>query len=217
MARSISMCAGLHLALDDFAGAKELTEQAREVNRLGGHVNVTASTGVDLLLTYIRHHEAGRAEELLSKVREDVMKTTFTHAWLLALRFAQAQAEVKLGQGAYAEAIRSTEESLARARQTGRMKYEVLGLQTQAQALAGLGRTNEAIPMMRAALERARLVGDPALFLRVAAALLAIEGDDSLLAEAHATIERITEAMPPDLRRTFVETEPVRLVARLCQ
>jgi hypothetical protein len=63
-----------------------------------------------------------------------VMTTAGTHVWLLALRLAQAQAEIKLAQGAYAEAIRFTEDSLARARQSGRVKYEVLGLQTQALA-----------------------------------------------------------------------------------
>jgi hypothetical protein len=59
------------------------------------------------------------------------------------------------------------------------------------------------------------MIGDPALFLRVAAALLAIEGDDLLLAEARAAVERITQALPEELRRRFVDTEPVRLVARL--
>jgi class 3 adenylate cyclase/tetratricopeptide (TPR) repeat protein len=215
VARSISMNAGLHLALGDFARAEALTQEAREVNRLAEFANVTASTGLDLVLNYTRRHEPGRAEEMLPRVAEDVKNTTFSHGWLLALRFAQAQAEVKLGQGAYTEALRFTEDSLARARQTGRLKYEVLGLQTQALVLAGLGRTKEAIPTLRTAIERARLVGDPALFLRTASALLAIEGDDLLLAEAHATVERITKALPEELRHTFVETEPVQLVARL--
>ena len=59
------------------------------------------------------------------------------------------------------------------------------------------------------------MIGDPALFLRVAASLLSIEGDDTLLAEARAAVERIREALPEELRRRFVEAEPVRLVARL--
>jgi tetratricopeptide (TPR) repeat protein len=215
VARSIAMCAGLHLVLGDFAGAEDLTREAREVNRLGGHVNVTASTGVDLVLNFTRRHEAGRAEELLPTAWEDVRKAVGSHAWLMALRFAQAQAEVRLAQGAYVEALRFTEDTLARARQTGRVKYEVLGLQTQAEALVGLGQTKDAIPKLHTALERARRIADPALFLRVAAALLAIEGDDLLLAEAHATVERIKKALPEELRRTFLDTEPVRLVARL--
>jgi tetratricopeptide (TPR) repeat protein len=218
VARSISMRAGLHLVLGDFAGAEELTWEAREVNRLGRLANVTASTGIDLLLNFSRRHEAGRAEEILPSVAEDVMKVVGTqtgHAWLMALRFAQAQAEVRLAQGAYDDALRFTEESLARARQSGRVKYEVLGLQTQAEAQAGLGQTNAAIPVLRSALGRARMIGDPALFLRVAAALLAVEGDDQLLAEAKAATGHITQALPDALRRTFVGTEPVRLVERL--
>jgi hypothetical protein len=58
-------------------------------------------------------------------------------------------------------------------------------------------------------------VGDPVLFLRVATGLLAIEGDDALLAETQGTIDRMTAPLPDDLRRIFVETKPVRLVARL--
>jgi tetratricopeptide (TPR) repeat protein len=215
VARSISMNAGLHLALGDYARAELLTEEAREVNRLVRHPNVEASTGVDLLLSYTRRHEPDRAEKLLPTVAEDVMNVTGAHHWLLALRFAQAQAEVRLEQGAFRNALLFTEISLSRAKQTGRLKYEVLGLQTQGEALAGLGRTKEAIPLLRTAVERARMIGDPALFLRVAAALLAIEGDDTLLAEAKAAVERIREALPDSLRRPFVETEPVRLVARL--
>jgi class 3 adenylate cyclase/tetratricopeptide (TPR) repeat protein/DNA-binding XRE family transcriptional regulator len=215
VARSISMNAGLHLALGDYGRAQDLTEQAREVNRMVGFDSVTASTGVDLLLTFTRRHEPGRADEILARVKEIVMKLVGSHLWLLALRLAQAQAEVKLAQGAYTEALRCTEESLTRAKQTGRLKYEVLGLQTQAQALAGLGRTNDAIPTLRAAVERARMIGDPALFLHVAAALLAIEGDDLLLAEAVATVKRITEALPDELQRAFSDTESVQLVSRL--
>jgi class 3 adenylate cyclase/tetratricopeptide (TPR) repeat protein len=215
VARSISMCAGLHLALGDFARAEELTEEAREVNRLVGFANVTASTGVDLVLNFTRRHAAGRAEELLPSLKDDVMKAFGSHAWLLALRFAQAQAEVRFEQGAFADAIRCTEESLDRARHTGRGKYEVLGLQTQAQALAGLGQTKQAIPLLRTAVERARMIGDPALFLRVAGVLLAVQGDDLLLAEVEAAVERIEQALPDELRRTFAETEPVQLVAHL--
>jgi class 3 adenylate cyclase/tetratricopeptide (TPR) repeat protein len=215
VARSISMRAGLHLALGNFTRAELLTEEAQEVNRLIGFGNVTASTGVDLVLNFTRRHEPGRAEEILSSVAEAVSKAVGSHQWLLALRFAQAQAEVRLAQGAYADAIHCTEDSLARARQTGRVKYEVLGLQTQAEALSGLGQTKEAIPLLRTALERARIIGDSALFLRVAASLLALEGDDLLLAEAEAAVERIRKALPDALLRTFVEAEPVRLVGRL--
>jgi tetratricopeptide (TPR) repeat protein len=215
LARSISMHAGLHLALGDYAGAEELTEEAREVNCAVRFPNVTASTGIDLLLMCARRHDVGRAEGLLPHVREGVTKASGSHGWLMALRFAQAQAEVALAREALDEALRFAEDSIAQARQRGRVKYEVLGLQTRAQALARQGRSKDAIGELRAAIALAHPMGDPALFLRVVSALLAIEGDDALLTEARATVERIATALPGDLRRTFLDTDTVRLVARL--
>jgi tetratricopeptide (TPR) repeat protein len=215
LARAISMHAGLHLALGDYAGAEALTEEAREVNRAVQFPNVTASTGIDLLLNLARRHEVGRAEGLLPQVGEDVTKTAGSHTWLMALRFAQAHAEVALARGAFDEARRLAEEGIAQAQARGRVKYEVLGLQTHAQALAEQGRTNAAIGELRAAVALARPLGDPALLLRTVAALLAIEGDDALLAEARATVERSAAALPDDLRRIVLETDTVRLVAQL--
>jgi hypothetical protein len=144
-----------------------------------------------------------------------VGKTVLGHTWLLAMRFVQAQAEVALARGALEEALQFAGESIAAARQHGRVKYEVLGRQTHAQALAALGRTKEAIVALHAAVARARPVGDPALFLRVATALLAIEGDDALLAETQGTIDRMAAALPDELRRVFLNAEPVQLVVRL--
>jgi tetratricopeptide (TPR) repeat protein len=215
LARAISMCAGLHLALGDYARAETLSEEAHEVSRGIQFINATASTGVDLLLTFARRQEPGRAEGLLSSVGEAVVQTTGGHAWLVGMRFAQAQAEVALARGALEDATHAAIASVAAARQHGRVKYEVLGMQTHAQALAALGRTKEAIVNLRSAVERARPVGDPALFLRVASGLLAIEGDDELLAETRVTIDRMAAPLPDELRRIFLETEPVRLVARL--
>jgi class 3 adenylate cyclase/tetratricopeptide (TPR) repeat protein len=215
LARAISMCAGLHLTLGDYARAETLSEEAHEVSRGIQFTNAMASTGVDLLLTFARRQEPGRADGLLASVREAVVQTSGAHTWLVGMRFAQAQAEVALARGAPRDALDFTAESVAAARRCGRVKYEALGLQTHAQALDALGRTREAIMELRSAVDRARPVGDPALFLRVASGLLAIEGDDALLAETQVTIDRIAAPLPDELRRIFVETEPVRLVARL--
>jgi tetratricopeptide (TPR) repeat protein len=215
LARAISMCAGLYLALGDHATAESVTAEAQQVNQLVHFPNVTASTGVDLLLTYARRHDPARAIGLLPDVEKAVAQSTPSHHWLLQMRFAQAQAEVALARGALEEALRHAQDGVAQARQCGRPKYAVLGRQTHAQALHALGRTTEAIAELRAAIERARPVGDPALFLRVAAALLAIEGDDRLLAETQATVERMAAVLPDDLRQVFLGSESARLVARL--
>jgi hypothetical protein len=52
--------------------------------------------------------------------------------------------------------------------------------------------------------------------LRVATTLLAIDGDDALLAETLGTVERISAALPnAELRKCFEAAEPVRLLVKL--
>jgi hypothetical protein len=139
---------------------------------------------MDLLLLCARRHDVGRAEGLPPHRGEDVTKTAGAHCWLLALRFAQAQAVVALARGAFDEARGFAEEGITHARLRGRVKYEVLGPPTRAQALAEQGSTTAVLSELQAAIALARPIGDPALFLRAVAALLAIEGNDALLAEA---------------------------------
>jgi hypothetical protein len=61
----------------------------------------------------------------------------------------------------------------------------------------------------------ARQAGDPAMFLRASTALLGIEGNDALAAEAGQTAKRIAAALPDaELRQRFEAAEPVRLLHR---
>ena len=92
-----------------------------------------------------------------------------------------------------------------------RLKYQVVALGTRAGALNRLGRDKEAIADLRRAVGLARPFGDPALFLRTALALLALDGDDALAAEARTVAERIARALPDrDTRQRFEAAEPVR-------
>ena len=68
----------------------------------------------------------------------------------------------------------------------------MLALVTRAQALSKLGRMREAIGDLRSAVQLARPQADPALFLRSVAALLELDGDDQLAAEAHALARLVT-------------------------
>jgi hypothetical protein len=58
-------------------------------------------------------------------------------------------------------------------------------------------------------------MGDPALFLRTASVLLALDGNEAIAGEARAAAERIAIALSDDaLRRSFESAEPVRAVLR---
>jgi class 3 adenylate cyclase/tetratricopeptide (TPR) repeat protein len=211
-ARTAGMCAGLHLELFDFQGAEALSEEAREIGRRAAHTRQpVVSGGIDLLLNFARRQEVGRAERLVDEVAEAARTAAGVHGWLWKLRLAQARAEIALARGDWEDARHWAEDAIGQSRLRHRVKYEVLGLGTRAQALAARGRTHEAIADLRSALELARPVGDPVMFLRAATALLVIDGDDALATEARTAAERIAEALPEgELRQRFLATEPVR-------
>jgi len=74
-----------------------------------------------------------------------------------------------------------------------------------------LGRKTEAIVDLRNAVQLARAMGDPALFLSAATTLLATAGDDALLSEARASARQILAELPTEeMRRQFEAAEPVR-------
>ncbi|HWE61858.1 MAG TPA: AAA family ATPase, partial [Chloroflexota bacterium] len=213
LARTTAMRGGLHLDLDDFAVAETLAEEAREISRSLGWMNALASAGIDLLLNFTRRGEIGRADRLLAEVAEQVAQGQGTHGWLWRLRFVQAQAELAQAHGDHEQALRWADEAIARSRKHGRTKYQVAGLQVRAQALMSLGRQPAAITDLQSAVRQARETGDPAMYVRAAAALLTIDGTDALLAEARVAVERITGALPDlAMRRRFAEADPVRAI-----
>ena len=107
-------------------------------------------------------------------------------------------------------------QTITQGRGKERPKYETLGLWTRARALDALGRRSEAITDLKKGLALARQLGDPAMILRVATALLGIEGNDSLLSETRTTAKKIVAALPDEeLRGRFVAAEPLRLLGNL--
>jgi class 3 adenylate cyclase/tetratricopeptide (TPR) repeat protein len=214
LARSISMSVGFRIDVFDFSAAEALAEQARDLARRAGFLPTVVSVGIDLLFSFARRRDVGRAEGLVDDVAEMAGRVAGWHGWLWKLRLAQARAEIALARGDARQALRWAADAIEQSHTTGRVKYEVAGLGTHGQALAALGRTRESLPDLRRAVALARPVGDPAMFLRAATALLAVEGDDALLEEARATATRIAAALPDDaMRRRFADAEPIRFLA----
>jgi transcriptional regulator with XRE-family HTH domain/tetratricopeptide (TPR) repeat protein len=211
LARATAMCGGLHLEFFDYRGAQALAEEARAMGRSLGWPQAVASSGIDLLLNFARCREVGSTESLLPEVAEAAARAQWEHGWLWRLRLAEARAEIALARGDWEEAVRWADEAVAQSRLRARVKYEVAGLQTRGQALAALGRTRDALASLSRAVTLARPVGDPAMLLRAATALLAVEGDDALRAEARGAADRIVAALPEEeLIQRFRAAEPVR-------
>jgi tetratricopeptide (TPR) repeat protein len=215
LARAIAMSAGFHLDIFNFARAESLAQEARELALSSNFPPPAVSAGIDLLLNYARQHEAGRADSLIDEVASVAEQTSGFHGWLWRIRLAEARAELALARNRPPEALRWADEAIEQSRVRGRVKYHVVALTTRAQALIGLDRTKEAITDLRAAVTLARPTEDSALFLRAAAGLIAIDGDDALADEARAAVARIAQSLPdPDMRLQFEIAVPTRLVSK---
>jgi transcriptional regulator with XRE-family HTH domain/tetratricopeptide (TPR) repeat protein len=211
LARALACCAGVHLDLYDFAGAEALSQEARELSRSVRWFQSEVSAGIDLMFNFARRGEVGRAESLVDEVAPVVAVAQGAHGWLWRLRFATARGEIALARGAWEEAAILAEEVITQSRRTGRLKYQARGLEIQARALAAPGRTHEAIALLRSAVDLVRATEDPVMFLRAAAALLSLAGNDALFLEAQARVQAIVQALPnEDLLRHFLHAEAVR-------
>jgi tetratricopeptide (TPR) repeat protein len=216
LARVMAISAGYHLDIFDFAGHQAIAEEARELASSVNFLPPFISASIDLLFNYIRRHEAGPAEQILREVADKVEQAAGFHGWLWRLRLAEARAELALARGDWDESLLLVEHAIAQSKARGRVKYQAFGHETRAKALAALGRKHAAIAEAGNAVDLLRPIDAPALFLRASAALLDLDGDDALLAEAGAAARRIAAALPNDeIRQIFQAAEPVRLLSRV--
>jgi class 3 adenylate cyclase/tetratricopeptide (TPR) repeat protein len=214
-ARAIAMSAGFHLEVFDFKGNERLAEEAREQARSAGFQPSVVSAGLDLVFNFARRGEVGRAELLAKETAAVAVQIGGWHQWLWQVRLQQAGAEIACAARDWRKALADAEAAVAQSRARGRAKYLVMGLETRARALTGLGRRVEAVKDLQRAVQLARKMGDPALFLRAATTLLTVAGDDSLLQETRSTAQRIRDELEPEMRRQFESADPVRLLGPL--
>jgi tetratricopeptide (TPR) repeat protein len=216
LARAIAMSAGFHLDVFDFAGNEALAEEARELARSVSFAPPVVSAGIDLLLNFARRAEISRAERLLPEVLQAMQTVGGWHLWLWRTRLAQAQAELALAQNKWSEAVRLADEAIAQSSSRRRVKYELLGLWTKARALLGLGKEKESISDLQTARDKARLFGDPAMTLRLDAALLPLAGSEVLALETSTSLQQIRAALPEgEMRNRFEQAEPVCLIKKM--
>jgi tetratricopeptide (TPR) repeat protein len=203
LARASAMAAGWRLDVFDFAGAEALQSEARQIAADAQFVPTQASAGIDLLMTYARQDDPGRAERLRPEIQEAVANARGWHGWLFQLRLQQAYAEIALARADWPAAVAFATAALGHSRASGRRKYEAAALTTRARAQYALGRTREAIQDAKSACAIARKVGDPALAVRTFAPLLPVIGGDALLHELRQRTASVLEALPGDARTAF--------------
>ena len=165
--------------------------------------------GSDLIQTHLLAGDVGAAETEWTRRWEDAAHATAWTTWLVAGRLAAARAQIALEHETPEIAAEWAERALQIARRTRRRKYEAVSLRAYGEALARLGRGDEALEALRSAVRIADdLVGEPgrwdarAALGRVAYAL----GKDDDAAEAYRESVTLLDAFSARLTQEHVAT-----------
>jgi DNA-binding CsgD family transcriptional regulator len=205
----------VHLETFDLARAEEVAEETSDLARSINFMMPVVSEGIDLMNLAILRGDLSRADELALEIEEGIPLGHGAHGVLWPMRLAEARAKLAVARNDWRGAQRFADEAIELAGNTGRPKYEALALTSRGNARVGLGRKRDGLLDLRRAVEIARRIGDPAIFLRIAASLLAVEGDHATAADARAAAERILANLPEDMKPGFEAAEPVQLIYKL--
>jgi tetratricopeptide (TPR) repeat protein/predicted Ser/Thr protein kinase len=209
LARGISMSAGIHIALGDYARGEELAHEARELARRISFPPPFVSAGIDLLTIFARSHEPGRADAIFDDVARAVEAGSGWHGWLWRLRLSQARAELALARGEWESSIGAATEAIADSELRSRPKYVALALATRATARKAIDDVPGAIGDASRSVAIARTLGDPAVLLNALRVGIDLDGTDALVNEARGCIERIVSNLDDaGLRERFLRDHP---------
>jgi class 3 adenylate cyclase/tetratricopeptide (TPR) repeat protein len=184
-------------------------EEARRRSEEGLEQSLASTFGMptrfaksDLLFTQLLAGDVGGAQAIWPSLWEDAGNATGWTTWLIAGRLAAARAEIAVQAESAELAVEWAQRAIEIARRTRRRKYEARSLTFLGQALAKLGRADDALQSLRAAVVIADdLVGQPARW-HAQAALGAVSyalGDDDVAAAAYAEAGDLIESFADTL------------------
>ena len=196
--------------------ARRRTEEALELSANLAFSMPRQFAGSDLLFTHLLRGDIGAAQAEWPRRWEGTSEATAWTTWLIAGRLAAARAEIALQAEPNESALEWAQRSLEIARRTHRRKYEARSLTLLGQALARLGRRDEALEALRSAVTIAdELVGAPARWqARGALGDVAYEiGDDetaeAAFREAAALVSDFAANLLPERAAAVLGAEPV--------
>jgi class 3 adenylate cyclase/tetratricopeptide (TPR) repeat protein len=165
--------------------------------------------GSDLIQTQLLAGDVGAAQAAWPQRWADAEHATAWTAWLIAGRLALARGEIALATETPETAAEWAQRALEIARRTRRRKYEALSLRIYGQALARLGRADDALARLRSAVQISdQLVGPPARWDaraglgRVAQSL----GQDDEAAAAYGEARELVDAFAAKLAPQHADT-----------
>jgi predicted ATPase/class 3 adenylate cyclase len=214
--------------LGDFRGSSELNQEALQAAR--GNPNAEISTLINVAYDHLHGGDLSAALELLEQTFERVDKHAFgAHRWRWTIHLSQYIGETLLARGNATAALHMADRALARATQTGSLKY--VG---KARALRGSVALQQG-----AALEAARELSEAVaiaqrtdyaplawhaghLLLRAQLATARVDAAADTAQRVNSAINRLAAAAPQSRQRqTFLERARVNAamedVARLLQ
>jgi class 3 adenylate cyclase/tetratricopeptide (TPR) repeat protein len=202
--------------LYDLAEARKRSEQALELSESESFGMPRQFAGSDLLFTDLLAGEIGTAQAAWPSLWSGAEEATAWTRWLIVGRLACGRAEIALHAESPESAVEWAREAITIARRTRRRKYEARSLTLLGQALARLGRRDEAFDALRSAVAIADdLVGQPARWhARGALGEVAYAvGDDENAAaaydEAAGLVESFVAALAPERKAQLLTAAPV--------
>jgi class 3 adenylate cyclase/tetratricopeptide (TPR) repeat protein len=208
--------------LYDLDEARSRSEQALELSAAETFGMPRQFAGSDLLFTRLLAADIGRAQGTWPSLWEGAEHATAWTTWLIVGRLLCARAEIALHAESPESAAEWAERAITVTRRTKRRKYEARSLTLLGQALARMGRREDAFTALRSAVEITDdLVGAPARW-HARAALGQVSyavGDDETAAaaydEAAGLIENFGAALAPERKTRLMAAPPIEEILSL--
>jgi class 3 adenylate cyclase/tetratricopeptide (TPR) repeat protein len=186
----------IHRELNDLSVARQQSAEVLEIALADSFGMPRRFAQSDLLQTSLLEGDIGRAQAEWPRLWEDAEHAPAWTRWLIRGRLAAARAEIALHTETPEAAIEWSQLAIETAVSTRRRKYEALARSTLGDVLARLGRRDEALAELEAAVRIADgLIGPPARFrarASLARAAYAL-GDDERAATATAEARELVD------------------------
>ncbi len=206
----------------DLEEARQRSERALELTAGETFGMPTQFARSDLLFTQLLAGDVGGAQTVWPSLWEGVGHATGWTTWLIAGRLATARAEIALHAETPETAIEWAARAIEVAQRTKRRKYEARSRTILGEALGQLGRRDEALAALRAAVALAdELIGPPGRW-RAREALGRVShllGDDKSAAAAYAEagdlIESFAGTLAPSRSARFLAAPAISEILSL--